>query len=166
VSCIRQNDCFFETEINLQRHKKKQFMMTLKHHTNALIDSPILSSPFFKSLFSENASDGKSYFTPAANVFEHEASFEIVMALPGFDKQAIQLDFTNGILTIKGEHQTQSQAQGSKVLRKELHFDAFKRQYRFEHIQSNAITAKFDNGLLSVVLPKQTSVAANKIAVQ
>jgi HSP20 family protein len=146
--------------------RKKQFMMTLKHHTNALIDSPILSSPLFKSLFSENVSDSKFNFTPAANVFEHEASFEIVMALPGFDKQAIQLDFTDGILTIKGEHQTQSQAQGSKVLRKELHFDAFKRQYRFERIQSNAITAKFDNGLLNVVLPKQTAVAANKIAVQ
>jgi HSP20 family protein len=141
-------------------------MMTLKHHTNALIDSPILSSPFFKSFFLDQASDSMSHFTPAANVLEHEASFEIVMALPGFNKQAIQLDFTNGILTIKGEHQTQSQAQGSKLLRKELHFDAFKRQYRFEHIQSTAITAKFDNGLLSVVLPKQTAVAANKIAVQ
>ena len=140
-------------------------MITLKNNSNPLFDSPILSNPLFKSLLHDAHQQVTQKHMPLVNVHETETSYELTMALAGYDKSSVHVDFDDQVLSISAEQQNSKETASTKTIRKELHFEAFKRQFRFEGIQAQAIEAKFDNGLLKITLPKQKPQMANKITI-
>ena len=92
------------------------------------------------------------------DVHEKDDGYEIDIDLPGFKKDEINLDLQNGNLTVsaaKGLDQEHKSERG-KVIRQERYAGAMQRSfYVGEELTAEDIGAKFENGVLSLTLPKK-----------
>lgn len=94
-------------------------------------------------------------FRPQVDAIETENAFQLQVALAGFRKEDIKLDFEDGKLTISGERKFEENKESHKYHFIETNYGHFSRTFTLpENIQESAIEAKFENGLLTVVLPK------------
>ena len=102
---------------------------------------------------------------PATNIFETEKEFKIELLVPGFTKEDLSLEQKDNLLTIKVEKKEEKQEE-YKYARREFGAYNFEKQYRLpKTIDAENITAKFENGILNVLLPKKEE-ALEKAPVQ
>ena len=92
------------------------------------------------------------------DVRETEKTYELDIDLPGFKKDEIQIELKDGYLTVsaeKGLDEDEEDKKG-KYIRKERYAGALSRTfYLGEEIREEEIKAKFENGILSVSIPKE-----------
>lgn len=92
------------------------------------------------------------------DVRETDNTYELDVDLPGFKKDEVQLDLKDGYLTIsaaKGLDKDQED-QGGKYIRQERYAGACSRSFFVgEGIEPRDVSAKFEDGILRVSLPKQ-----------
>ncbi len=92
------------------------------------------------------------------DVHEHEDHYEVDIDLPGFKKDEITLSLENGYLTVsaaKGVDKDEKTKKG-KVIRQERYAGALQRSfYVGDALTEKDITARFENGVLSLNVPKQ-----------
>ena len=89
------------------------------------------------------------------DVKETDEGYEVDVDLPGFNKDEIKLDLNNGYLTISTEKSLNKENKG-KVLRQERYVGTMQRSfYVGESITEDDIKAKFENGVLSLMIPKK-----------
>ena len=92
------------------------------------------------------------------DIREHDEGYEVDIDLPGFKKDEIQLELKDGYLTVsaeKGLDKDEEDKKG-KYIRKERYAGALSRTfYLGEEIREEEIKAKFENGILSVSIPKE-----------
>lgn len=92
---------------------------------------------------------------PAANVVETDESYLIELSVPGYTRELVNVKLENGILTVSGEKSRQEENEGEKFLRREFRSTTFRRSFRIsEKIDSASITARCENGILTLTLPK------------
>ena len=91
------------------------------------------------------------------DVREHEDHFEVDIALPGFKNDEITLTLENGYLTVgaaKGVNKDETDKKG-KVIRQERYAGSLQRSfYVGDNLTEQDITARFENGVLSLSVPK------------
>ncbi|WP_294443629.1 Hsp20/alpha crystallin family protein [Ruminococcus flavefaciens] len=77
--------------------------------------------------------------------------------LPGFEKEDIKLDINGTQLTIAAEHSTNSDEKDEKgnYIRRERTFGSYKRSFDISDVDSEAISAAYKNGILTLELPKK-----------
>jgi HSP20 family protein len=93
--------------------------------------------------------------TPAVDIVEKDNAYEITADLPGLDEKNVEVKLSNGNLTLKGEKQEAKEEKKKDYYLKERHFGTFERMFRVpEGVDTDKIEAKFDNGVLTVTLPK------------
>jgi HSP20 family protein len=87
-------------------------------------------------------------------------SFVLEADLPGFDKKDIHLDLDGDTLTISAERHSQREEKDNagKYLCCERSYGSFSRQFDVSGIQTDAIKAKYENGVLTLDLPKEQKV--------
>ena len=114
--------------------------------------------------------DKKLYGKHAKNVMktdirEMDDSYEVVIDLPGFKKDEIEVQLENGYLTIsaaKGLDKDETDKQG-KYLRQERYAGSMSRSfYVGEDITEEDIHGKFENGILKMDIPKDESKKVEK----
>ena len=92
------------------------------------------------------------------DVHEHEDHFEVDIDLPGFKKDEITLSLENGYLTVsaaKGLDKDETTKKG-KLIRQERYAGTLQRSfYVGDALTENDVTARFENGVLSLNVPKQ-----------
>jgi len=92
---------------------------------------------------------------PAVNITEKDKSYDITLMAPGLTKTDFKIGLENNLLTIsyeKGEDKTEST---EKFIKKEFSIKSFKRSFTLnENLNSDEITASYENGLLTVNVPK------------
>jgi len=104
---------------------------------------------------------------PAVDIEESEAEFFVMAELPGFNKEDIDVSFQSGRLTINAQHNEESESkpkEGSLI--KERRFGKFLRTFNFgEYISESDTTAKYENGVLELTIPKtkKPEAKANKV---
>jgi HSP20 family protein len=104
-----------------------------------------------------------SEFRPQVDVIETDTAFELQVALAGFKKEDIKLDFEDGKLTISGERKFNPENKEHKYHFLETNYGHFSRTFTLpEHIQDGGIEARFENGLLTVVVPKDEKKALKR----
>lgn len=83
--------------------------------------------------------------------------FLLEAELPGFNKEDIQLELKDSILTIRAEHKEDKEDKDDKgnFIRRERRYGAFSRSFDVTGINESAITAAYNNGVLELTLPKQ-----------
>lgn len=99
----------------------------------------------------------RANFVPATNIVENEKDFRIELSAPGFNKTDIKVEVENDTLVIKGEHKEEKNETKENYTRKEFNYGSFTRSFTLpENINTETLEAKYENGILSIVLPKRT----------
>ena len=92
------------------------------------------------------------------DVHEHEDHYEVDIDLPGFRKDEITLSLENGYLTVnaaKGMDKDEKDKKG-KLIRQERYAGSLQRSfYVGDSLTETDVTARFENGVLSLGIPKQ-----------
>lgn len=92
---------------------------------------------------------------PAVNILESDADFRIEVAAPGLEKSDFKVEVNKDILTISAGKEAQA-VEGVKILRREFSFLNFQRSFRLPNsVDVNSIQAGYQNGILTVTLPKR-----------
>lgn len=89
--------------------------------------------------------------------------------LPGFRKEDIQLALEDNALTIRAQrHSNVEQKEKDQVVRVERSYGSYSRSFDLTGINPEGIRARYDNGVLQLVLPKkeQTLPAARQIEIE
>ena len=94
---------------------------------------------------------------PSVNIKENENEFEVEMAAPGMTKDDFKIELNNSVLTISSEKQNENQSkEGENITRREFSYQSFSRSFTLPVIvETDKITAKYENGLLRVNIPKK-----------
>ena len=95
---------------------------------------------------------------PATNVFETDKDFRIELLLPGFPKEDVQINYHKNLLTIKvdKEEAKEEKSEEFKYARREFGSFNFEKNFKVPNsVDSENISAKFENGVLHLVLPKK-----------
>ncbi len=112
-------------------------------------------------------SGGLSGGTPAINVYESETASEVKALVPGYTRDELEINYEKGLLTISSREQNEDKKPDGKALREECCRTSFRRSVRFaKEIDRNAISARLENGVLTVILPHQAESTPKKIEVQ
>jgi HSP20 family protein len=104
-------------------------------------------------------------FVPAVDILENEKELIVLADMPGVDSQNVDIDLKDNQLTIIGRiDQTEDEKEAS--LYKEFHWGDYYRLFTLSDvIDQGKITAKMDNGVLRLVLPKVEKAKPQKIKV-
>jgi len=104
---------------------------------------------------------------PPVNVWEDAEAFHVEAELPGLTHEQLQLSVTNrNQLTLQGERLPEEAGKG-RWHRRERGFGRFQRVLKLPaSVDADKIDAKFDNGLLHIVLPKAEEAKPRRIAVK
>lgn len=127
---------------------------------------------FFDEFFNEIPSFGKAVnnmFAPAVNIVETADAYHLELMAPGRSKEDFKLAVDKVLLTISYEKKEEVKNDNIKTVRKEFSYQSFKRSFNLdEKINADAIEAKYENGLLKLLLPKNTEVKqpAKNITIQ
>jgi HSP20 family protein len=122
---------------------------------NAMYNTPL--SGLFTNLWADDfLTAERAQFVPAVNLSEDETQYHVELSAPGFDKNDFKIELNDGILSVSGKHQTQTEAKEKNFTRKEFNFGSFQRSFSLpEEINQEAIDAKYENGILKIALPKK-----------
>ena len=101
----------------------------------------------------------ESFGFPPVNIHETTDAYHLELSAPGRNKEDFKLSVDNGQLTIGFEKKEETKTEDYKTIRKEFSFRSFKRSFNLdERVDSNAIQAKYENGVLKLLLPKKEQV--------
>ncbi|KMN32351.1 heat-shock protein Hsp20 [Chromobacterium sp. LK1] len=91
------------------------------------------------------------------DVKESATHFTVSADIPGVNKQDIHVEVDGPLVTIKAEvHQTDSDSKDERNLRMERYYGAVSRSFQLPaEIDRDAASAKYENGVLSLTLPKK-----------
>lgn len=108
-------------------------------------------------------------FAPATEISETESEYKISLDLPGVKKEDLQVEAAAGVLTVSGERKREPRSEREKAVwqRFERTYGSFKRSFELpSEVDTEQIDARFEDGVLEVVLPKQPSAQARKISIR
>ena len=98
---------------------------------------------------------------PPVNIEETPDDYLVSILAPGYQKSDFKVSLENHLLTISSEKREEEIAEGNKLIRKEFSQRSFKRSFTInEKIEADSITAKYDNGILYLTLPKRETAKA------
>ena len=102
---------------------------------------------------------------PPVDIYETENDVVLVADVPGVEKKSLQLDTDNDELTIRGIFQ-QKNDDGKKLI-DECVYGEYNRTFTLGNtIDREKITAKLENGVLTLTLPKHEKVKPRKITIE
>jgi HSP20 family protein len=109
----------------------------------------------------------ESVVVPAFDVSETEKEYVISGELPGIDPKDLEVTFTDGILSIKGEKKQESEEKNEDYHRIERHYGSFQRSFRVpENVDREKLDANYKDGILRLTLPKTEQNEVKKIEVK
>lgn len=88
------------------------------------------------------------------DIQDQEDSYVFEADLPGINKEDITVDYKDKQLILKVEVKEEEENKDVKYIRRERYTSSMKRVFSVKDIQKDAITAKFENGVLTVTAPK------------
>ena len=134
--------------VNPAHLNRDEFLTPFDKIFDQLIDK---SFPNFKEETGVSFNQG-AY--PKVNVYEYMDSIGIVAEIPGLDKKNVSVDVEEQVLTISGDKHGYN-SDGGKCITRELKQSAFKRSFNLgEHLDGENVSAKFQDGILNVSVPK------------
>ena len=106
-------------------------------------------------------------WTPVADISETDGEFLIKAELPGVDKKDIHVAVDNGVITIKGERQVETEEKDEKHHRVESFRGSFTRSFTLpDNVSADGIKAEAANGILTVHLPKTEKAKPKAVEVE
>ena len=111
-----------------------------------------------------NGNAGQHFVRPRANITENEHGFFVQVEMPGVKKDAVEITFENGELTLVGRR-TPFETKAELIYR-ETHQLDYRRVFEVDaSIDTAHIGAQFEQGILTLTLPKAEAAKPRKIEV-
>ena len=127
-------------------------MNLLRRNTNPLF--PSLLDEFFGTSFPLSTTSVRTN-VPSVNIVETDTAFEVAVAAPGKTRKDFNVELDDHVLTISSESTHKDESKTAQFTRREFAYDSFQRSFRLpETIDTSGIKAKYDNGILTIALPK------------
>jgi HSP20 family protein len=133
--------------------------MSIVRYNSALNDFvPTTFSNMIDRFFNDSLSrsGGSAYsFVPKVDIVETAQAFELHVAVPGINKEEFKIDLNDNFLTISGERKFTREKEENNFRSVETQYGTFSRSFSLpENVNASAISAKYNNGILEVVIPK------------
>ncbi|MBK9255160.1 MAG: Hsp20/alpha crystallin family protein [Saprospiraceae bacterium] len=107
---------------------------------------------------------GQYVTKPASNILEDENQFNLEIAIPGVEKENVQIELNKNILTVSGSNTPNPE---SVYRLREFNFTQFKRTFRMpETADMDQVEATFVNGILKITVAKLLKAEPKKIQVK
>ena len=120
---------------------------------NSLVENLFNGFPF---VLADQSPELPQTGSMSANIRETNDAYVLDLIIPGFDKNDIKISLEKNILTISGEKKNEVNDENIKHVRREYQFSSFKRTFTVpKEINEADIEAKYDNGVLTLNLPKK-----------
>ena len=146
---------------NLTRWEPVRETMTLRDAMDRLFDDA------FTRPFSLMRDGGANWSSPAVDMYQTDNEVVVKAALPGFKPDEVQINVTGDILTIKGEVKHEEEKKDKSWHIREQRWGSFERSLRLPTgVMSDRAKADFDNGILTISLPKSEEVRPKTITVK
>ena len=117
--------------------------------------------------FSHHSGSDSRASIPAVNVQETDDGFQLYVAAPGLQKENFSVNVEGRLLTIAAESKQDTSETEGKWTRKEFGYASFARSFTLpEAVNADAIAAKYENGILSVTVPKAEQVKPKAIEIK
>ena len=105
-------------------------------------------------------------FLPAVDIRETPEQLTIVAELPGLDKKDVAITIENQVLTIAGERSFEKETKDEICHRIERSYGSFSRSFTLPtNLKTDKVEAKFDNGVLTVLVPKAEETKPRKVTI-
>ncbi len=94
---------------------------------------------------------------PSVNIIENIEGFEVEVAAPGLEKDDFRIELDNNVLSISSEKKVENETnEGERFTKKEFSYQSFCRSFTLPlSVESEKITAKYENGILNLSIPKK-----------
>jgi len=105
-------------------------------------------------------------WAPAVDIFETEHQLVVKADLPDVNPQDLDIRVENNILTIRGERKFENEVNVENYLRVERSYGSFSRSFSLANsVKSDAIKADYQNGVLTLSIPKREEAKPKQIKV-
>lgn len=99
---------------------------------------------------------------PSVNITENGSAYKFELAAPGLDRKDFKVEVENSTLIISSEKEEEKKEEGENFRRREFTYSTFSRSFRIpENSLPDKIDAKYENGILTVSLPKKEVAPAS-----
>ena len=94
---------------------------------------------------------------PSVNIIENNENFEVEVAAPGMEKGDFRIEIIQSVLTISSEkREEKTTPEEGRFTKREFSYQSFCRSFSLPaSVDSEKIKAKYDNGILKVIIPKR-----------
>lgn len=102
-----------------------------------------------------------------ADIKENDREYVVEAEVPGARKEDIKLELKDDRLTISVERSEETEEENSNYIRRERRYGSTSRSFFIENVKQEDVTAKYENGILSILLPKsETKKTNSRIEIQ
>jgi HSP20 family protein len=135
-------------------------MMTLREAMDRLFDDA------FTRPFSISREGGSNWSSPAIDMYQTDNDVVVKAALPGIKPDEVQINVTGDVLTLRGETKHEEEKKDKSWHIHEHRWGAFERSIMLPTgVIADKAKADFDNGILTITLPKSEEVKPKTITV-
>jgi len=139
-------------------------MTTMARRFNRLFDQALQDSPTWSR---EDSGSVTSAWLPAVDIFEEKDAIRIMAELPGVKADDVTISLENNVLTIRGEKRQAAEEQTERVHRYERCYGVFERGFTVPTtVEADHINAAYEDGVLTVTLPKVERAKTRQISVE
>ena len=122
----------------------------------------MFENTFGASLFDANVNLGLPI-----DVVENEEGFVVKASVPGVNPDDVEITLEEDVLAIKGEIKAEDEVEEENYHIRERRYGAFGRNIRFPvAVNAEAVEATYDNGVLTLNVPKAEAVKPKKIVIK
>ncbi|MBK5094587.1 MAG: Hsp20/alpha crystallin family protein [Deltaproteobacteria bacterium] len=105
-------------------------------------------------------------WTPAVDIYENSDFVVVKAELPGVEKNQISVEVKDGILSLRGERKFEKEVKEESFHRIERSYGSFQRSFSLPvSVDQDQVTARFEDGVLEVKLPKKEKAKPKQIQV-
>jgi HSP20 family protein len=146
-------------------------MVTMSPLNSVLNRMVTLSRAMDDVMNRDEAPSGASqqYWVPSLDAWETESAFLVQLDLPGLTPDQVDISFDRNTLTISGTRPATIEAPDNgevRVFFAERAHGTFTRSLRFpQYVEGGRIEAQYDNGVLTITVPKAETAKPRKIAI-
>lgn len=118
------------------------------------------------TLFGGGLTPSSDLWAPPVDVEETGDELLLTAELPGMSRDDIAIELEDGVLTIQGEKKDERKDEGTQGLLYERRWGSFTRRFTLPRaVDSGNITAQYENGILSIRVPKAEEAKGRKIEI-
>jgi HSP20 family protein len=96
-----------------------------------------------------------------ADIRENEKEYIVDAEIPGVKKEDIKLELRDDVLTIVVEHNEEVNEERDNYIRRERKSGSYSRSFQVDNVKNEDVKASYDNGILTITLPKQEGGKVN-----